>query len=116
MHRPDVRDDPHLRTGDVAQQRDLSGHVEPHLQHGPGVIAGQLENRQRQADFVVEVPQVPQRTEATLEQLGGDFLGGRFAQAAGDADDAQRQPRAPVAGDLLQRGQDARHAQQARVG
>ena len=38
-----------------------------------------------------------------LEQFGGDFFGRRLAEASADADHSQRQTRAPVAGDLLQR-------------
>ncbi len=116
MHRADVGDHAHLRPGDVAQQGDLPRHVEAHLQHGPAVIAGQLEDRQRQADLVVEVAGVAQGAEPSFEQLGGDFLGRRLAHAAGDADDMDRQARTPVAGGLLQRRQHVRHAQEADVG
>ncbi|MBM2844098.1 MAG: hypothetical protein HW404_1935 [Anaerolineales bacterium] len=116
MHRADIGDHAHLRPGDVAQQGDLPRHVEAHLQHGPAVIAGQLEDRQRQADLVVEVAEVAQGAEPSFEQLGGDFLGSRLPQTAGDADDMDRQARTPVAGGLLQRRQHVRHAQQADVG
>jgi hypothetical protein len=104
VNRADVADHAHLGQGDIAQEGDLARHVETHFQHGALVTGAQPQDGERQADLVVQVAGAFQRAIALIEHLRDHFLGGGFADAAGDADDAQIQLAAPEARDLLQRG------------
>ncbi len=104
VNRCDHRQNAHLRLGDPAQEGDVARDVEAHLQHHAAVGFGDLEDRQGQADFVVQVAFVGERRIARRQDVGGEFLGGGFPDRSGDPDHAQAaQARAPGGGDRLQR-------------
>ena len=63
----------------------------------------QLEQRQRQADVVVEVPLVPEHRVARRQELRRHFLRRRLAGAAGDRDDTGAGPPPHLPGQRLQR-------------
>ena len=88
----DVVDTADVRVGDGGQSGDLAGRVHTHLEDGQAVAGLDGEQRQRQADEVVEVaPGLEQRVDAgvhTGQGLGEDgrnqLLDRGFAGTAGD--------------------------------
>ena len=87
MHAPHRGHDADGRPREVGQQRDLTGRVEAHLEHGHLVLGAQAQQRQRQPDLVVLVAGAAQHREALRQHLGRELLGGGLGQRAGDADD-----------------------------
>ena len=51
----DVGDQADVGRGDLRQARDLAGRVHAHLEHRDRLVAGQAQQRQRQADEIVLV-------------------------------------------------------------
>ena len=92
-----------LRLRDANQRANLPWMVHPKLDDRDVRPVAQLQQRQRQADVVVQVPLVPEHAVSRGQELRGDLLGRRLAGAAGDRRDARARPPPDVAGDLLQR-------------
>ena len=71
---------------------------------------------QGQSEVVVEVALGLEDPEAGGEQGGGEVLGRRLADAAGDADDLDRPPAEDLAGEGLERGHGVRDQDEAEAG
>ena len=94
----------HTRTsgfGDCDERADLAGVVHAELDDRDLGTVAQLDERQRQADVVVQIAAIAEDAVAGRQQIGGDFLGRRLSGAAGDGDDRgaglRGGPRAPSA-------------------
>lgn len=102
MHSAHIGDHADLGLGNPAQEGDLAGIIKSHFRDHHLVTSAQIEQRKRQADLIVIVARIFVGMEAPAEHLRGEFLGGGFPHAAGDADDSQVQLIAPKPGDFLQ--------------
>lgn len=102
MHRANVGHYAHVRLGNPAQQLDFPQGVHAHFQHYPLVGGVQIQQSQRQTDFIIQVALVFQGVEAGGEDIPDQFFGGAFAHTAGNADDARIKPLPPVSSQLLQ--------------
>ena len=101
------------RLRDGGELRRLAGMVHADLDRGRRMLRAQTEQRQRQADRVVEVAfgrEHPRAAEMRAQDRREHFLDRRLAVAADDGDDRKREPRAPV------RRQHAEGAQRIRHG
>ena len=83
----DVGPDADVRLRDADERPDLAGMIHAELDHCHLRSGPQLEQRERQADVVVQVPLVPEHPVASRQELRRDFLRRRLAGAAGDRDD-----------------------------
>ena len=107
------------RLGDAGQVGDLAGMIHAQLDDGVAMLGAQAEQRQRQADVVVEI--APCRQSAVLArrrgQDGGQHLGdGGLAVAAGDGDHRNVEASPPTGRRRTQRqagvgNQDLRHVE-----
>ena len=80
MHGVDIGDDRHVGRGDPGQRPDLAGRAHAHLEDG-GVVAGpKPQEREGQAEVVVEVPLAFQDVVARREEGGGEVLGRGLAR------------------------------------
>ena len=80
----------HTRTSGSAmpdERADLARVIHPELDDRDVRRVAQLEQRQRQADVVVQIARVPEHAVARVEELRRHFLGRRLAGAAGDRHD-----------------------------
>ncbi len=87
----DVGPHAHVGLGDPEQRADLAGRAHPELDDGHArrlAVASELEQRQRQADVVVQVAAVAERPVPQRQERGRDFLGRRLARRSGDGDEA----------------------------
>ncbi len=108
----DVGDDPPVRVSDARQGRDFAGVRHAHFDHRDFVLRLQFEQLQGHAKFVVEVSLGAEHMEPRAQNLSDRFLGGGFAGAAGDPDDALIPVPAHRGGQGLQRHQRIVHNQQ----
>ena len=80
-------DDADGRWRNRAQPGDLAEAAHPHLQHEHLAAVVGAEHGDRQALLVVEAALVGDDAATGADRGGGEILGGRLADAAGDADD-----------------------------
>ena len=109
VRRADIGDDADARLGQTAQARDLAEIVHAHLEHDALDLRRQLQQRQRQADLVVQIAFVALRGVALFQHIRHDLLGGRLADAAGDTNRHGGHPLAPGGRQLLETAQAIRH-------
>jgi hypothetical protein len=86
MGRADIREQRRVRPDDLRQHAHLSGMVHPHLEYGIAMPASHGEAREGQPDLGVQVPFVHGGRRGPRQDGAQDFLGGRLAAGAGDAD------------------------------
>ena len=91
-----------LRFGDVDERSDFSGMIHAELDHCHFGSRPQLEERERQADVVVQVSLVAKHPVPRRQKLRRDFLGRRLSCAAGDRHDLRSGSPPHVARDVLQ--------------
>jgi hypothetical protein len=99
-----IGDQGHGRRADRGQVGDFTGMVHAHLDHRRTVRGIQAEQRERQADVVVQVAARRQHgiAELRLEDGCDHFLGCRLAIRAGNGDHRQREAGAPGGGEAAQ--------------
>ena len=98
----DVRPDADVGLRDAHQRPDLAAMIHTELDHCHLRSRPQLEERERQADVVVQVPLVPEHAVPGREELRNDFLRRRLARAAGDGDHPRARSPPDVACQVLQ--------------
>jgi hypothetical protein len=103
VDRADVGDHRHFRLGDRCQLGNLTAAPHRHLQHQRLSVVGRFQQRQRQADLVVEVLVVG--VNPARQQRPGDVLDRGLANRAGDAEDAGAESPAPGPRQRLHRHQ-----------
>ena len=96
---------PHADVGlrDADQRANLSRMIHAQFDDCDLRPRAQLEQRERQADVVVEIPLVPEDAMARRQKLRGDFLGRRLARASRDRHDLGTRPPPYLTRDVLQR-------------
>ena len=99
----DVGPHAHVGLGDADERADLPGVIHAQFDHRHLRPGAQLEQRERQADVVVQIALVPKHRVARRQELRGDLLRRRLARAAGDRHDLRARSPAHVARDVLQR-------------
>ena len=104
-----VRPDTDVGFGDRHQRANLSGctHAQFHDRHLR--TRPQLEQRQRQADVIVQVALVPERPVPQRQKRRGHFLRRRLSRAAGDRHDARARLPANIPRQRLQRPRGVLH-------
>lgn len=116
MGAADIGDQSAGRLDQIDQRADVAGMACSHLDDGNIMFGSETEERLWHADVVVEIA-FGEEDIVTAGQNGGDeFLGGRLAIGAGDADDGNGEPAAMVAGQLLERLQTVVDEDAARIG
>ena len=114
MHRGDVRDDREVGADDGGGDAQFAGDAHAGLDHGEAVERRlDAQEHQRHADQVVEVGFGDEGLGA--EERGEQLLRGGLADAAGHADDAAREVRAPAGGDAAERDERIVHDQLREV-
>ena len=92
--------------GEPREVVDLPLVVHAHLDHGEVMALAQLEQRERHADVVVEIAlgreDLLARAGVHRQDRRQHFLDGRLAVAAREADDRQREGRAPAGGEAAE--------------
>jgi hypothetical protein len=114
----------HQRHGGCRQARqvvDLAAVAHAHLDHRRAMRVTQPEQRQRQADLVVEVAARGQHrlriaAEVRAQDRGAHFLDRGLAVAAGDAEQRNRKAGTPGGGQLAQRQARVVHHDQRQSG
>jgi hypothetical protein len=105
----DVGPDADLGFRDTDEGANFAWMVHAEFDHRDLRPRAQLEQRQRQADVVVQVPRVAEHPVARREELRRGLLRRRFARAPGNGHHLRPGPPAHVAGQLLQRPRRVRH-------
>ena len=82
-----------VRLGDADQRADFAGVIHAQLDDRDVRLVPQLEQRERQADVVVEIPLVPEHAVPRAQELRRHFLRRGLAGAAGDRHDSARRRR-----------------------
>jgi len=103
VHRADVGEDADLRTGNFTQTSNLPGFIETHFQYHAVITRPEAQEGEGKANLIIEVALVLEGAVALRENLSGEFLGGGFADTAGDADDASGEFASPEGCQRLQR-------------
>jgi hypothetical protein len=103
VHRPDVHDHAHVGCRDRRQLGDLALPSHGHLQYQRLGAARRLQDRERDADLVVEVLAAGPGSQARPEQRREDVLGRGLARRARDAGDLAAELAPPGAGEPLER-------------
>ncbi len=81
-----VGDHGDARCGDGGQFLDFTGVIHADLDHSGARIEGHPQQRQRNADVIVEVAGGAAHFHGRRKQVGHNFFGGGLAGAAGDCD------------------------------
>ena len=84
----DAGDDADVGTCDLGQPRDVPHAPDPHLEDHPPRGLRRVEQRQREAQLVVEGALAGGDAERRRQTAGQEVLGGRLAHRTGDADRA----------------------------
>ena len=105
-----------VRLGDADQRPDFAGMIHAELDHRDLRPRPQLQERERQADVVVQIPLVPEHPVTRRQELRRDFLRRGLARAAGDRDDRRARPPADVAREVLQRARRVLHLDEHGAG
>ena len=87
MRFADVGPHPDLRLRDADERADFSGMIHAEFDHRHLRSRPQLEERERQADVVVEVPRVAKYPISRRKKFRRDFLCRRLPSATRDRDD-----------------------------
>ena len=111
VRRSDVRDHAHLGIDEPRQQVDLAGSAHAHFNYRCPVPCLELQQRERHADMVVQVPLVLEHRSLLLQDGGDHLLGRGLAVAAGDADEGNRMLLAVHQGHLLEREERVLHGE-----
>ena len=111
---PDVGPHAHLRLGDADQRADFARVIHAQLDHRDVGPRAQLEQRERQADVVVQVAPVPKHRVLRRQELRRELLRRRLARAARDGDDLRARSPSHLARAVLQRPRRVRHLDQKR--
>ena len=82
MDRLHIGDHCHIRRSDLGQGFDLSSMAHPHLQNGDLMILPQPENRQGEAQVIIEVALGFEDFESLLEKSRGELFGRCFSYTA----------------------------------
>ena len=112
----DVGPHPHVGLGDVHQHPDLAGVVHAQFHHRDVGCGAQLDERDRQAQVVVQVAAVLDHAVSRAEHGGDGVLGGGLAGAAGDRHDAGPRGAPHRPGQVLQRLQRVGDLDDHRIG
>ena len=102
------RHDADVRLRDRREPRDLAGVAHAHLDDRGAVLRPEAEERQRDADLVVEVALGLQDGAARREDRGDHLARGGLPVRAGDADDRDVEAPPVVARDRAERGEGVR--------
>ena len=100
MHGADVGDNSDIGLCDRSQAGHFSEVVHAQLQNSRFSIVRHIEDGHGQTDVVVVVALGASGAVGTLQHTGGHFLGRRFADAAGNADDGHTHPFAAGCGKI----------------
>ena len=87
-----------VRLGDRCEMRDFAAMVRAHLDHGVAMLRAQIEQRQRNADVVVEIPLRDQTGAHPAQDRPDHFFGRRLPVAAGHGHHRVSEPSALCAG------------------
>ena len=112
VHGVDVRDDADFRVADFREPADLAGPVHAKFEDRVRVPGIQVEDSERHAHEIVQIPggREDRIAEPVAQYRGGQFLSRGLARASGDAEHLDLVPRPPPLGDLAQRVERIRHA------
>ena len=98
VHRGHVGDDGHVRVRPLREPRDLAQVVHAAFDGGVAVLLAEPQERERNADFVVEVALGLEGRSHRGEHLRDQLLGAGLSGRAGDADQFEIWQPAPPAG------------------
>ncbi len=96
------------------EQIDLPQRAHPHFHDRGRMVRIELQERERHADMVVQVPLVLEHRTFLLQDAGEHLLGRGLAVRAGDAHDGNRELPAVQVRHLLERGERIFHRQDIR--
>lgn len=85
MNRGDVGDDTNARARQCRHRMDFSQRIHAHLQHGALVLRLELQERQGQTEFTIEVALIMERIKTLAHDRIRQFLGACLAHAPCDA-------------------------------
>ena len=114
MCRGGIRDNANLRSCDLRQRRNFPRMVSTHFQHGRPVMLAQFQDRQRQADVIIQVTLCGQYRVVGVGMLGphnrrDHFLHRGLAIAARDCNNRQLESGSPRACEYTQSLPGVRH-------
>jgi len=110
----DRGDDADVRPRNGRQGGDLTGLVGAHFQNHDLGIVRRIEERERHADAVVQIPACGVDRPAALHGGTGQVLGGRLPRGAGDADNRSSESLSAVPGQRAEGHQGVFHRVQPR--
>ena len=93
MRVSDIRPDAHVGLSDADQRADFTSVIHTELDHCHVRLPPQLEQRERQANVIVQIPLVPKHAVARGQEIRRQLLRRRLARASGDRHDLR--PRSP---------------------
>ncbi len=93
MRVSDIRPDAHVGLSDADQRADFTSVIHTELDHRHVRLPPQLEQRERQANVIVQIPFVPKHAIARGQEIGRQLLRRRLSRASGYGHDLR--PRSP---------------------